>query len=194
MELLRQYSAEIIIGLAVVVVLQLFFVMALSSRINRLSRMVRSLMTGPDGADLETMLKQCLDESHRAFVRGDELESSIQGLATEMRLCVQRVGLVRYDAYGDVSGEQSFSLALLDGLNNGAIVTGLFGRMDSRSYGKIVVNGRTEQALSEEEEQALQMALNGGTATWTSGGSGNSATNSAGSKFRLRREAAKNNS
>ena len=190
MQLLKTYNAEILIALAALILLQFFVVMALSSRLNRLSRMVRSLLTGPEGADLETMLQQSLAASDRALQRGDELENRLLGLANEMRSCVQRVGLVRFDAYGDVSGEQSFSLALLDGLNNGTIVTGLFGRMDSRCYGKIVIDGRTEQALSEEESQALQMALNGGTSNWTS----NAAPVTSGSKFRLRREAAKSTS
>jgi hypothetical protein len=185
MEFIKPYTVEILCGLAVVVVLQLFFVMALSSRLNRLSRMVRSLLTGPEGADLEEMLKQSMQASDRALTRGDELDQRLVALVTEMRSCVQRVGLVRFDAYGDVSGEQSFSLALLDGYNNGAIVTGLFGRMDSRCYGKVVVDSRTEQALSEEEEQALQMALNGGTANWASFSAAPSATTN---KFRLRRE------
>jgi hypothetical protein len=186
MQLLQSYTVEILIGLVVLVVLQFGVVMALSSRVNRLSRMVRSLLTGPDGADLETMLQQCLQASDRALERGDELENRLIAIATEMRGCVQHVGLVRFDAYGDVSGEQSFSLALLDGLNNGAIITGLFGRMDSRCYGKAVVDGVTEQALSEEEGQALHMALNGGTANWQS----SPPTPNTPNKFRLRREAA----
>jgi Protein of unknown function (DUF4446) len=51
---------------------------------------------------------------------------------------------------------------LLDDHHNGAVITGLLGRHDGRCYGKPVIGGQTEQALSEEEESALQMAMNGG--------------------------------
>jgi hypothetical protein len=79
-----------------------------------------------------------------------------------MRGCVQNIGLVRYDAYGDVSGSQSFSIALLDAHHNGVIISGLLGRNDGRCYGKGVLNGHTEQTLSDEEASALHIALNGG--------------------------------
>ncbi|MBV9469999.1 MAG: DUF4446 family protein, partial [Abitibacteriaceae bacterium] len=119
---------------------------------------------GPTGEDLEAMLRRCLEESKSALQRGDELETRFDTLSGDLRGCVQRVGLVRYDAYGDVSGKQSFSIALLDGRNNGALITGLFGRHDGRCYGKAVVGGQTEQGLTDEETSALQMALEGGVA------------------------------
>lgn len=167
MEFLRPYNSQIIIALIVLVALQFLFLTTLSSRLNRTNKLVRDLLTGPEGEDLEALLQRCLGESRQAIARGDDLEQRISGLATQMRGCVQKVGVVRFDAYGDVSGEQSFSLVLLDGMSNGAIITGLFGRTDSRCYGKAVMDGRTEQALSEEEEEALKIALNGGLAMVT---------------------------
>ena len=165
MEFLRPYNSQIIIALIVIVALQLGFLASLSARLNRTNKLVRDLLTGPEGEDLEALLQRCLGESRQAIARGDELEQRLIGMGTQMRACVQKLGVVRFDAYGDVSGEQSFSMALLDGLNNGAIITGLFGRTDSRCYGKAVLDGRTEQALSEEEDEALKIALNGGIAT-----------------------------
>lgn len=168
MEFLRPYNSQIIIALMVLVALQFGFLSILSGRLNRTNKLVRDLLTGPEGEDLEAMLQRCLGESRQAIARGDDLEQRLSGLITQMRGCVQKVGVVRFDAYGDVSGEQSFSLALLDGLSNGAIITGLFGRTDSRCYGKAVIDGRTEQALSDEEDEALKMALSGGVALMTS--------------------------
>jgi len=162
MDSLTPHLPVLFVGLAVVVLIQVFALLSLKSRLNRISKLMRSLFTGPQGEDLESLLTRCLAESSRALERSDELDSGLAALTEKVRGCVQHVGIVRYDAFGDASGEQSFSLALLDARNNGAIVTALFGRMDSRIYGKPVENGKTEQALTEEESAALELALRGG--------------------------------
>ena len=164
MDLIKPYQTELIIGLFVLVLIQFGMNMMLSARIKYVRKSLRTLLTGPTGEDLEGMLKRCLEESGKALQRSDETDSRLSALAEDMTNCVRYVGLVRYDAYGDVSGKQSFSVALLDGHRNGAIVTGLFGRQEGRCYGKAVVNGQTEQGLTEEEDSALQMALSGGVA------------------------------
>jgi hypothetical protein len=85
--------------------------------------------------------------------------------AEAIRLCLQRVGLVRYDAFADVGGEQSFSLALLDGSSNGLVVSGLYSRNDMRVYAKPVVAGRSPMSLTEEEMRAISGANSGGPIT-----------------------------
>lgn len=162
MEFFKTYQAPLLCGLILLVLAQFAMLLATQSRLNRVNKLVRSLLTGPGGQDLETMLTRCLRESRDALTRSDDLDERLQALTTTTRGCVQHVGLVRYDAYGDVSGAQSFSLALLDDNHSGAILTGLLGRHDGRCYGKTVINGQTEQTLSEEEASALQMALHGG--------------------------------
>lgn len=162
MAFLTPYLTELLLGLAAIIVIQMFMLMSLNSRMNRIGKLMRSLFTGPQGEDLESLLTRCLSESARALERNEELDANLAALAERVRGCVQHVGIVRYDAFGDASGQQSFSLALLDARQNGAIITGLFGRMDSRIYGKPVESGRTEQALTEEENTALELALQGG--------------------------------
>jgi len=165
METLKAAQPYILIGLILIVLVQLALIMAFSSRLNRISKLMRSLFTGPSGEDLEAMLRRCLNESSYALQRCDQLDGRVIALVEQVQGCVQFVGLVRYDAFGDASGQQSFSLAMLDGHQNGAIITALFGRQDSRCYGKSVAGGKTQQMLTEEETDALQIALRGSTAT-----------------------------
>jgi hypothetical protein len=75
---------------------------------------------------------------------------------------VQRVGLVRYDAFDDMGGHLSFSAALLDGSGNGLVITSINGRQDTRCYAKPVESWTSTHNLSEEEEQAIQRALTSG--------------------------------
>ncbi len=74
---------------------------------------------------------------------------------------LQRVGLVRYDAFDDMGGHLSFSAALLDGQGTGLVITSINGRQDTRCYAKPVEGWASSHNLSEEEELAIQRALSG---------------------------------
>jgi hypothetical protein len=161
MDFLKPYLLQTVFALLALVVVLLVMVLSTNARLARTQRLVRNLLSGPGGEDLETMLKRCLAESKESLARCDEQESRIDELSTTINGCVQRIGLVRYDAFNDVAGGQSFSLALLDNHRNGTIVTSLLGRTDGRCFGKPVYDGQTEQTLSDEEAEALKMALTG---------------------------------
>ena len=69
--------------------------------------------------------------------------------------------LVRYDAYGELSGHQSISLALLDSHRNGVVLSSIAHRDTARLYCRQVVDGRGEHELSPEEDEAIRLALTG---------------------------------
>ena len=121
-----------------------------------MNQRVARLTGGAEGANLEETLAAHLETVALAMRRMETLEQAVGVLQAKIPLCLQRTGLIRYDAFDDVGGAQSFSLALLDANGNGVIVTGVYGRNDSRVYSKSVQNGRASHALSQEEEQALR--------------------------------------
>ncbi|MBI2843486.1 MAG: DUF4446 family protein [Armatimonadetes bacterium] len=86
------------------------------------------------------------------------LEERLKVISQESARSMQKVGLVRFDAFPDVGGEQSFALALLDRDLNGVVLSNLYSRSDSRVYAKEVAEGRSEHALSDEEQEALRRA------------------------------------
>ncbi len=75
---------------------------------------------------------------------------------------IQRVGLVRYDAFDDMAGHLSFSAALLDEQGTGIIITSINGRQDNRCYAKTVRDGVSRNNLSDEEHEAIRRAMAGG--------------------------------
>ena len=170
MQFIQDNLLFIVLALAALVLLQFVLVLGLKSQLARQSRLIRTVLSGPGGEDLESLLKRCREESQQAISQGAALEKRLETVSLTLRGCDQHIGLVRYDAFGDVSGAQSFSAALLDDEQNGVVVTGLLGRNDGRCYGKAVVAGRAEQTLSEEEEAALQMAMSGGIGGTQNGG------------------------
>jgi Protein of unknown function (DUF4446) len=70
-------------------------------------------------------------------------------------------GLVRYDAYNEMSGRQSTSIALLDSSGSGIVLSSIHHRDQARLYAKQIVGGRGQLELSPEEEEAVRVALAG---------------------------------
>jgi hypothetical protein len=83
--------------------------------------------------------------------------------AAELRLdgAIAYRSLVRYDAYGELSGHQSATVALLDAQRNGVVLSNIVHRQSSRMYCKQVIEGEGELELSPEEAEAVQLALAG---------------------------------
>jgi hypothetical protein len=115
----------------------------------------------PDGASAGLVDRQA--SLQRAQTRLADLESLVerQGEVTEasLRTSLRFQGMVRYDAYRDMGGQQSWSIALLDGNQSGAVVTSLHARDHARVYLKEMVEGTPSQRLSPEEERAVALAL-----------------------------------
>ena len=67
--------------------------------------------------------------------------------------------LIRYNPFSGVGSDQSFSIALLDGNNNGFVITSIYSREGNRVYGKSLKEGKSEYSLSDEEKKAISKAI-----------------------------------
>ena len=100
-----------------------------------------------------------LDSALRALSEsGDDLDRRLKKLEHTSESALTEVALVRYDAFGDMGGRMSFSVAMLDGVGDGLIITSLNGRSHSQTYAKSVTEGRGTTRLTAEEEQAVAAA------------------------------------
>jgi len=88
----------------------------------------------------------------------DKLSRELENLKKESKFSIQRVGVVRYNPFKEVGGNQSFSMALLDGNDSGIVITSLYSREGNRVYGKSIKNGKSEHLLSDEEMEAVKKA------------------------------------
>ena len=87
------------------------------------------------------------------------LTAEIRATQSELNRAIRHIGLIRYDAFGDMGGRMSFSVALVDDFGNGFILTTVHARSESRTYVKEVRGGMAEVTLSPEESQALEDAV-----------------------------------
>ena len=68
------------------------------------------------------------------------------------------MGIIRFNAYNDISGDLSYAMAVLDEYNNGLVLSGLISRTDMRCYAKAIINNTSTHVLTEEEQLALKTA------------------------------------
>ncbi len=86
------------------------------------------------------------------------LESELEEMKRESRFAIRGIGIVRFNPFSEVGGNQSFSLALLDGDKNGVVITGYYSREGSNVYSKEIKGGSSSHPLSEEEKEAIIIA------------------------------------
>ena len=88
----------------------------------------------------------------------DGLRQEVAALRFELSDALRHLAVVRYDAFGDMGGQLSWSLALLDDAGDGVVLTSIHGRSDSRTYAKNIRRWTCEQQLSPEEAEAVDFA------------------------------------
>jgi Protein of unknown function (DUF4446) len=86
------------------------------------------------------------------------LRQEVAALRAEARDALRHLAVVRYDAFGDMGGHLSWSLALLDDGGNGVVLTSIHGRSEARTYAKSIGGWTSEQQLSPEELEAIEHA------------------------------------
>ena len=140
----------------VIAAFALALVLVLVARIARLQRAYDGLVG--DGSFLEVAERTA--RSH-ATLLGEvaNLRVDVAAARADVGNALRHIGIVRYDAFGDLSGVLSFSVALLDDAGNGVVVSSINGRTDARTYAKEVRGWASEQPLSPEEKEAVNRAL-----------------------------------
>lgn len=111
-----------------------------------------------NGENVEGMLSEYLKIVDEINKKTKDQEQNLIRLETNLKKCVQKVGIVRYNAYGDTGSDLSFTLALMDADDNGIVVNGLYSRESSSIFAKPLVKGDTKYNLSAEEIQAIDIA------------------------------------
>jgi uncharacterized protein DUF4446 len=89
------------------------------------------------------------------------LRGEVQALRVESNEALRHLSVVRYDAFGDMGGRLSWSLALVDDAGNGVVLTSIHGRSEARTYAKTVTAWACDQATSPEEDEAVSLAKAG---------------------------------
>lgn len=116
-------------------------------------------MTGKDAKSLEKDIVGLYEDNKFLKINVDKNKKDIRTLYKNMEHAFQKIGLIKYDAFQQMGGKLSFSLALLDENNNGFILNSVHSTEGCYTYTKEIKSGECAISLGEEEQQALDMAI-----------------------------------
>jgi Protein of unknown function (DUF4446) len=150
--------AVIAIVAAAAAALALVLALAFYVKLRRVRRAQAVLLgSGKDDlVDFAVSLQARIDDVNRAV---DEVAGALSRLDRRIDGCLSHTSIVRYDAYQDAGGHQSASLAFLDAVRSGIVVSAIQGRDYARIYVKELDRGRPSVALSPEEQEAVERAM-----------------------------------
>ena len=112
-----------------------------------------------NGNNLDEMLKTYIKDVNEIKKDNSEIKAYYIKLDSDIGSCIQKTGLVRYNAFQNVGSDLSFAIALLDRENNGVVLNGLYGSESSNIYAKPIKNGESlNYQLSDEEKYAIEIA------------------------------------
>ena len=155
----KHYTTEIVFGAAVLALISFLLVLANYFRTSRVLRKYKRLMRGSDNKNLEAMLYHHLDTIQDGLTRIKDLELDLSSINGKLDRCIQRAGMIRYNAFDQMGGDQSYSIALLDEDGDGFVLTGLYGRNASTTFAKPIKAKQSKYALSDEEKEAIERAF-----------------------------------
>lgn len=150
----------VLLTMTVLILLALIIFININFKLAKMNRRYRKMMQGMEGANIERLLMSHIEEVRQGMAKVEQLSASCSRLENTSKNCVQKVGIVRFNAFEDTGSDLSYAIALLDAKNNGIILSSIFGRSESRSYAKPVAEGQSSYFLTNEEKKALEIAIN----------------------------------
>lgn len=152
-------SDYIIIGLAAFSLILLILLIVNIAQINSLKKRYKIFMSGKSAKSLEDTLIKRLDQVDTLLAANSANEKNIKKIFANMKNTFQKVGLVKYDAFHEMGGKLSFSLALLNETNDGFVMNAVHSREGCYTYIKEIIDGNSIIVLADEEKEALEMAM-----------------------------------
>lgn len=152
-------SDYIIIGLTAVVLILIILIIVNMVQMRNLKKNYKIFMSGKNAKNLESILVNRLNQVDELIEANRQNDKSIKVLFKNMKVSYQKMGLIKYDAFHEMGGKLSFSLAMLDAGNNGFIINAMHTREGCYTYIKEIVDGNSIIVLSEEEQEALNRAM-----------------------------------
>ena len=147
-------------GLAGVVILLFLMLIINLFTIGRLKKKYKKFMGDTDAKSLEEKIIERLDQIDGLVESNYRNKTKIETLEGKMNITFQKIGLVKYDAFNEMGGKLSFSLALLNEKDDGFIINAMHSREGCYTYIKEIIAGKSIIVLASEEKEALDMALN----------------------------------
>ena len=153
-------SDYILAGVAGVTIVLFLMILINVIQMHRLKKKYKMFMDGKNAKTLEESIMSRMDQIDYLISSNEKNENEIKMIHQNLKGTFQKVGLVKYDAFQEMGGKLSFSLALLNQINDGFIINAMHSREGCYTYIKEIIDGNSIITLSDEEKEALDMAVN----------------------------------
>lgn len=130
-------------------------------QINKFKNKYSKFMQGKNAGSLEEDIMALYEDNQYIKSSIETNRENIKELFAKHKKSFQKLGLVKYDAFKEMGGKLSFTLALLDEDNDGFLINSVHSSEGCYSYTKRIKNGDSEITLSNEEKVAVERAVNG---------------------------------
>lgn len=147
-----------IVSYALILIL-IIMVIVQAVKLSKLSKKYKKFMSGKNAKSLEKDIIGLYEDNRFIKASTEKNKSDIRLLYKRLASTFQKVGIVKYDAFNQMGGQLSFSLALLDENNSGFILNCVHSTEGCYSYTKEIRNGSCDISLGEEEREALDIAM-----------------------------------
>lgn len=130
-----------------------------NARLRKLSERCDRFMKGAKGKSLESSVYDIFEENELIREDLEQCRGQINDIYSRLRGAIQKVGVVKYDAFAQLGGMLSYAVALLDENNSGILINSVHSAEGCYSYTKVIHRGKSDVELGAEERQALENAL-----------------------------------
>ncbi len=148
----------LLVLIIIIIALLIICIMNICS-ISKLQKKYKKFMSGKSAKSLENEITALFEDNKFLKSSIERNKKDIRTIYKNMESAFQKIGIIKYDAFNQMGGKLSFSLALLDENNNGFILNSVHSAEGCYSYTKEITGGECKIDLGEEERQALYMAM-----------------------------------
>ena len=152
---LVNYLNPIIITLCLIIFISFIWNIVLSTQLAMLNRRYKKFMRGTSGKNIEGIFLEELENIKANDQKFDAINTRLGVMQDQLDRCLQKQSIVRYNAFTDTGSDLSYSIAIMDNMDNGISITGIYGRNEFIGYAKPIDNGNSTYPLSVEEQMAI---------------------------------------
>lgn len=147
------------IGVIVIAIISLIVALAAVSKMKKIQKEYTEFMKGNNGKSLEEAVKTRFKQVDDLIEENKKNTQEITDLFENMNIAIQKVGIVKYDAFSEMGGKLSFALVMLDKNNDGFVINAMHSREGCYTYIKEIIKGESYIPLGTEEKKALDKAM-----------------------------------
>ena len=153
-------KAGIVALILILFLVLLIMQIRLMGKFKKLYRTYDRFMRGKDMESMEETVLAQFERIEALEKSNEEKDRQIESIFENLQHVYQKTGLIKYDAFREMSGKLSYAVALLDKEDNGILVNSMYSREGCYSYVKTISGGKCSIEMSEEEQKALKIAVN----------------------------------